>query len=186
VGARGLGGFRGLLLGSVSQTCLHYTPAPLVIVRNGDAAGSRAGAERRIVVGVDGSEPAHRALEWAICEARRRGVDIEALHVWRMPTYGVDLSLARAVDPGLFEAVGLSTLSDAVKAVDASGLKRPVEQGLVVGHAASALLDAADDAEMLVVGNRGRGGFASLVLGSVSHHVAHHATRPVVVMPART
>jgi nucleotide-binding universal stress UspA family protein len=182
VGARGLGGFRGLLLGSVSQTCLHHAPVPLVIVRGGgDDRGTPSG---RIVVGVDGSEASRAALRWAIAEARRREASVEAVHAWQVPYVGGDPYLAGGFYPGLIETAGRDTLQQAIDAEDTSALARPVEPIVAAGGAASALLDAAKDADLLVVGSRGRGGFTSLVLGSVSHHVAHHATCPVVVMPA--
>jgi nucleotide-binding universal stress UspA family protein len=180
VGARGLGGFRGLLLGSVSQTCLHHAPVPVVIVRGGDGLGTPSG---RIVVGVDGSEPSRVALRWAIAEARLRGARVEAVHAWQVPYVGGDPYLAGGFYPGLIETAGSDTLQAAIDAEDTSGLARPVEPILTAGGAAGALLDAAKDADLLVVGSRGRGGFASLVLGSVSHHLAHHATCPVVVVP---
>ena len=183
VGARGLGGFRGLLLGSVSQTCLHYTPVPLAIVRGGDRDGGSDGTGR-IVVGVDGSEPSRRAFRWALAEARLRGATVEALHAWRVPYIGGDPYTAAGFDPGLVEESGRDTLRHAIDAEDTSGLAGPVEQVLTSGGAAAALLDAAKEADLVVVGSRGRGGFASLLLGSVSHHVAHHAPCPVVVLPA--
>ena len=69
-------------------------------------------------------------------------------------------------------------------AADTSGLPAPVTRTLALGNASAALLEAAEDADLVVVGSRGLGGFKGLVLGSVSHHVAHHATCPVIVLPS--
>ena len=183
VGSRGLGGFRGLLVGSVSQTCLHYATTPVAIVRADDEPAPPE-ESNRIIVGVDGSEGSRRALEWAISEARLRGAGVEAVHAWHMPPLGGEPYAPTAFYPGILEAEGRTTLQDAVAAVDTSGLTRPVDQVLVAGRAAAAVLDAAKGADLIVLGSRGRGGFAGLVLGSVSHHVAHHASCPVVVIPA--
>ena len=80
VGARGIGGFRGLLLGSVSQQCAHHTTVPMGIVRGSLQAGEPAGARERIVVGVDGSATSQRALAWALDEARVRHAAVTVLN----------------------------------------------------------------------------------------------------------
>jgi nucleotide-binding universal stress UspA family protein len=85
VGARGLGGFRGLLLGSVSQHCLHHTTTPIAIIRPVDAEHETSG---RIVVAVDGSPTSHRALQWAMVESRARDVTLDVVHAWQVPYAG--------------------------------------------------------------------------------------------------
>jgi nucleotide-binding universal stress UspA family protein len=176
VGARGLGGVQGLLLGSVSQQCLHHTTPPIAVVRTTDATTEGETMER-IVVGVDGSDTARRALSWAVAEARLRGATLEVMpYIAGYPYAGVGF------DPATFEKDAQTTLDSIVDGTDTSGVPQ-VERTLAVGDAASALLSRAADADLVVVGSRGLGGFTGLLLGSVSHHVTHHATCPVVVVP---
>ena len=82
VGARGLGGFRGLLVGSVSEKCLHHTRCPIVVVRGGPDHAGRIG---RIVAGIDGSSTAIRALHWAIDEAHAHQAQVEAVYSSTLP-----------------------------------------------------------------------------------------------------
>lgn len=137
-----------------------------------------------IVVGVDGSQGAAAALRWAAAEARLRGARLRAVHTWNMPTMAYAGS--GFVSPASFEGdlaqaaeTGLSQWLGAAKA-ELDGIE--VERRVVEGHAPTALTDAAADAELLVVGSRGLGGFAELLLGSVSHQVAQHAHCPVVIV----
>jgi nucleotide-binding universal stress UspA family protein len=187
VGARGLGGFRGLLLGSVSQQCLHHTRRPLAIVHPTGRAAENGDRVERIVVGVDGSPPAERALRWAMDEARVRRARVQVVHAWREPVslVGAAPSATVTVDAAELEVAGHDILDGAVDAVDTAGLAHPPERVLVNGGPALAILDLAGGADLVVVGSRGRGGFAGLVLGSVSQQVAMHARCPVVVLPPR-
>lgn len=140
------------------------------------------GSERRpIVVGVDGSEHAARALRWALDEARIRGAAVQAVHAWQNPDVGVTgFPVPKVGTEGIAEAAQ-ETLDQAVDDQATGGVE--VERSLVRGPAAQALLDAAKGADLLVVGSRGRGGFAGLLLGSVSQQCAHHASCPVVIVP---
>jgi nucleotide-binding universal stress UspA family protein len=180
VGARGLGGFRGLLLGSVSQQCLHHARAPIAIVR---ADGPGAGGRERVVVGIDGSEPSEAALRWALDEGAARKAVLQVVHAWEAPVIygpvaGVSGSEVDAIESGAHRLVDdmIERLGEEAAAVD-------VERTVVPGGPASSLLDAADGADLVVVGRRGLGGFGRLLLGSVSEHVARHAACPVVVVP---
>ncbi len=175
VAARGLGAFRGLVLGSVSQRCLEHATCPVVVVH----AGAPHGDGRRIVVGVDGSQHATSALRWAAAEARVRGCELCVVHAWELP-YASELAFvggAFAAVEGAAETVLSEVLAEA-------GLSRDeVEAHVVHATPAAAILDAADGADLVVVGSRGRGGFTGLLLGSVSHQVSRHAACPVVVVP---
>lgn len=191
IGARGVGGFRGLLLGSVSEACLHHTSVPLAIVRAAADADDSADVEERVpvadgggrvVVGVDGSESARRALHWALDEARRRGAGVDVVHAWQPPQV-VPSPVGFPVDVDLVEKHARTTLDRAVDAEDTRRQPAPVERILARGSAAGVVLDTARGADLLVLGTRGLGGFRGLVLGSVTHHVAHHVHCPLVVIP---
>ncbi len=185
VGARGVGGFRGLLLGSVSQHCLRHAPCPVAVVRPGTtaAAGERAKPER-IVVGVDGSENSVAALRWAVAEAELRGARLVVATAYHVPYVGAEATAFGHLDPRLFETSARETLEATLTRVDTSALGHPVERVTPYGDASGAVLDVAKDADLIVLGSRGRGGFVGLLLGSVTERVAQHATCPVVVVPA--
>jgi len=182
VGARGLGGFRGLLLGSVSQQTLHHATCPIAIVRSDGVTRSEDTMER-IVVGIDGSETARRALRWAIEEARVRGASLEVVHSWHVPYVGGYPYAGAPFDQAPFETTARQTLDAAVDGEDTSGLTEPAQRLLVMGSAAQAILESAKGADLIVMGSRGLGGFKGLLLGSASHQVAQHATCPVVIVP---
>jgi nucleotide-binding universal stress UspA family protein len=141
----------------------------------------------RIVVGVDGSDGARRALEWAVAEARLRGARLVAVHTWEMPPLGISagpFDPPTPLDPDLLqrvEAAAGELLERELNAVDVSGLE--VEKRVEPRNPADALLDAGREADLLVVGTRGHGGFTGLLLGSVSQQVSHHAPCPVVIVP---
>ena len=138
---------------------------------------------QRIVVGIDGSETAQRALRWAIDEARRRDARLDVIHVWHMPFVGVTpYSPPPQWDMADFEAEAERELKRSVEAEDTTGVE--VHRVLAIGSAAGTLIDNGKGADLIVVGSRGRGGFVGLLLGSVSQQVVHHAPCPVVVVPA--
>ena len=137
-----------------------------------------------VVVGTDGSPNARAALQWAIGYARRNGALVRVVHAWHYP-YGATEAGAMVAPPMTeFEEAARAALDAAVAEVDTSGID--IETVLRQGSAAGALLDEAEHADMLVVGARGHGGFAGLVLGSVANHCARHAHVPTVVVPATT
>jgi nucleotide-binding universal stress UspA family protein len=136
----------------------------------------------RIVVGVDGSETGRQALEWAVDEARRRNATVEAVYAWHQP-FVTGYAYMAEVELGSFEDDARRVLDTAVDSVDVSG-GPSIERKLITGGAASVLVEEAKGAALLVVGSRGRGGFAGLLLGSVSQQAAHHAPCPVVIIPS--
>jgi nucleotide-binding universal stress UspA family protein len=182
VGARGLGGFKGLLLGSVSQHCLHHARCPVAVIREVPQPPAD-GSPERVVVGVDGSESAATALRWAVAEATARGAELEVVHAWHLPYAGGYPYTTAVFDPTMFEEAAKETVREALGGVDLSGLAHPVRTVLVNEGASPALLETAKGADLVVTGSRGLGGFRGLLLGSVSHQVAHHATCPVVIVP---
>jgi nucleotide-binding universal stress UspA family protein len=133
----------------------------------------------RVVVGVDGSEPSKRALRWAAQFARSVGARLDAIAAWQFPVgYGwgavpLEWSPGQDMEKVLTESVD-----------EVFGSDRPEDIRLAVreGGAAKVLLEEAQGALILVVGSRGHGGFAGLLLGSVSASVAEHASCPVLVV----
>jgi nucleotide-binding universal stress UspA family protein len=181
VGARGLGGFKGLLLGSVSQHVLHHARCPVVVVRP-HGPPQRAEGIERIVVGIDGSDGSKRALDWALGAALAHGAVVEAVHAWMVPAVADPLAMM-SLDPAPLAEAAQATIDAAIADADTQGLPAPIVGTVTVGSAAGAILHAAEAADLVVVGARGIGGFRGLLLGSVSQQVANHATCPVVVVP---
>ena len=132
----------------------------------------------RIIVGIDGSPCSHAALRWGTSEAKAHGAELIAMHVWHLPYVGLP-GLSPPYDKEEFAAHARSVVDAAIAAVpEASGAKVEV----VEGHAVSALVEASEDASMLVVGCHGHEIAPGVMLGSVSHHVAMHAACPVVII----
>ena len=137
----------------------------------------------RIVVGVDGSEQAKAALAWAVRQAELTGATVEAVIAWHYPIAfgGVPFAPVGVTDTD-FAGTAARVLNTAIsETADPTG---PVKVSSTVreGNAAQILIDAADGADLLVVGSRGHGGFAEALLGSVSQHCVHHARCPVVIV----
>jgi nucleotide-binding universal stress UspA family protein len=138
----------------------------------------------RIVVGVDGSKTSKAALAWAIGQAELTGAIVDAVIAWHYPIafggapFAPIGSLMDADFAGTAERVLNAAISETVD------LSSPVKVSAIVreGNAAQVLLAEADDADLLVVGSRGHGGFAEALLGSVSQHCVHHAACPVVII----
>lgn len=134
----------------------------------------------RVIVGVDGSEGSKSALRWAADYARRGGGRLLAVGAWQYPTmyYGYAVALP---DDDLAEETKRAVRAT-VTEVLGSEPDIAVETRIAQGPAAEVLLDAASAADLLVVGSRGHGAFAGMLLGSVSSHVVHNALCPVVVV----
>lgn len=134
-----------------------------------------------IVVGVDGSPSSAQALHWALAEARLRGAAVRVVHAWEFPyTEGEIARLAGETIHEPLTRAAHELLDDALANVDTDGVTD--ERSVTEGPPARALLAAAQDAELLVVGCRGHGGFTGLLLGSVSQQCAQHAGCPVVII----
>lgn len=136
--------------------------------------------ERRIVVGVDGSDSSKAALRWAIRHAKLTGGSVDAVTAWHYPPgYGW-----APVADGTIDIEGGAKKILAATLGEVSGLEPdvPVHPVVAEGHAADVLLRTAREAELLVVGSRGHAGFTSALLGSVSLNCVLHAHCPVLVM----
>jgi nucleotide-binding universal stress UspA family protein len=141
-----------------------------------------------IVVGVDGSEESKAALRWAIEEARLRDAAVRAVHAWSVYPALYPGTPIRASDWEEVRADADKFVEDFVAEV--AGNPGDVELAAVAvqgdGTAAHGLIEAAEGAELLVVGSRGLGGFTGLLLGSVSQQCVHHAPCPVVIVRPRS
>ena len=178
VGSRGRGGFTGLLLGSVSRTCLHLAEIPVVVV----PSGWTGRPVNRIVVGVDGSAPARWALDWAIEAAAVHGARLRVVNVYDLAPV-VPVVGAPVADGELLDKSSQALLEEVTADRRESGVE--IELVPASGPPARTLLDAAVDADLLVVGSRGLSGLRRLLVGSVSQHVVYHSTCPVAVVHTR-
>lgn len=138
--------------------------------------------EGRIVVGTDGSDNSVAALRWALGEARLRGASIDVVYTWEYPPVIDPLGVSMLPSANDMTASAERLLDEVLRKVDVVGVS--VNPRVLRGAPATALIAAAKEAEMLVIGRRGHGGFMGLLLGSVAQQVAHHAPCPVVLVPA--
>ena len=180
VGSRGRGSLAGSMLGSVSQSCAQYANSTVIVVR-GRRPSSGSG---RVVVGVDGSPRSVRALRFAKDAAGLRGASLQVVYAWTLPFLGVagrSGALPKsAIDDAAAQAS--TTLRESMRraSVDATGSK--VEMWLVEGLPVPSLIQAAANADLLVVASRGYGGWKGLLLGSVSTQCVTHSPCPVAVI----
>jgi len=182
VGSRGMGGFRGLLVGSVGVQVAGNSSCPAVVIRKApDPTAST------VVVGVDGSELSLAALDFAFGMADRHDWSVRAVHAWEIPAYDV---LAVPAGPPPIDLEGLQSGELIAVSESLAGLREQhpgvtVEERVVKGQSVHAILDASTDAALIVLGTRGRGEFLGAVLGSVSQGVLHRAKAPVAVVSSR-
>ena len=141
-----------------------------------------------VVVGVDGSQCAGNALARAVNEAALRGARLRVVCAWEVPPTAYAGGFAPPIDPATLAGLrenAEAVVREAVAEVHRVQPAMPCEGAVMEGQPAEVLLAEARDASLIVVGNRGRGGFASLLLGSVSQQVVHHADCPVLVVRAQ-
>lgn len=185
IGTRGKGGFADRLLGTVSSALPAHAHCPTVVVPVREEHDVLVPI-RRIVVGVDGSESAKVALARAIDEAELWGVELTAVAAVPMVTGSSALSawLPASTDREAILAeveVGLNAAVDAAVA----GRNVVVKRHALDGSGSALLTEFSTAVELIVVGTRGRGGFAGLLLGSTSQTLLHHAICPIMVVPSR-
>lgn len=136
---------------------------------------------KRIVVGVDGSDGALAAMRWTAAEAAQWDADVVAVQAWEFTPLVV--ATDAPIDLQQLRADTDTQLDRQVREIFGDRESR-VERRVVEDLPASAVLEAAADADLVVVGSRGRGGLKGMLLGSVSQKVVHHSPCPIVVIPA--
>jgi nucleotide-binding universal stress UspA family protein len=183
LGTRGLGGFARLVLGSVSAACVHHAPCPVAIVRGIDDRKAPAG----IVVGIDASMQSLSALRWVMDYSEASGVPLTVVTVIQEPPT-VPSRLPTATDAPTAAVVATSVRLWLEETVEKEQVLRPQrltpEPRLLVleGNPPSVMVDASAEATLVVVGDRGTGGFRRMLVGSVTTALAHHAESSVVVV----
>lgn len=180
VGSRGMGGFVGLLVGSTAVHLAAHARCPVLVVRE------RQHHDGPILLGVDASAAGERAVDFAFAEATLRDAPLVALHAWTTWNAPLpapqDASEPYANPPGALAAEEERLLAEALAGHRERHPGVAVERRTVHGRTREALIEASRSAQLMVVGARGRGGFAGLLLGSVSQALLHHAHCPVAVV----
>ena len=179
VGSRGHGGFKELLLGSVSSQLVAHADCPVIVMRHQIDA-----ARNQIVVGIDGSPSSNAAVGFAFATASLHKWKLVAVHAWDVPSFDLVIMPGTPV-PTNFDSINDSEVRLAAEVLSGFQAEYPdveVAQVVTRGNAVRALLDASPAAAMIVVGTRGHGQVMSSVLGSVSHGILHKAKVPVAVV----
>lgn len=175
VGSSGIGGVGRAVLGSVSGGLLHHAHCPVTIVHD-DTRPSDPGSP--VLLGIDGSPASEAATAFAFDEASRRGVDLVALHAWS----DVGVFAILGADWHQYEDQGHEALAERLAGWQEQYPDVHVHRRIVCDRPARWLTDESQSAGLVVVGSRGRGGFTSMLLGSVSAAVARAAHAPVTVV----
>ncbi|MFY9331797.1 MAG: universal stress protein [Candidatus Nanopelagicales bacterium] len=183
VGSRGMGGFKGLILGSTGIQVAAHAQCPVAVVR-----GEPAVSANTVVVGLDGSDMSQAALSWAFGYASRHGYGLRVVHAWTVPSFDL---LAAPAGPAPADATLISQEETRATAEALAGFRSDfpdveVSERVVQQHPVAALLSESADATAIVVGTHGRGEVMSALLGSVSQGVLHKAKVPVVVVGPTT
>ncbi|MEO6122418.1 MAG: universal stress protein [Ilumatobacteraceae bacterium] len=174
VGSNGLGPVKDYLFGSVLGTMLHECVCPVVVVPSQIRPHTN-----RIVVGVDGSAASDEALAWAVAEGEVRQAALNIVHAWEYPFSLRERGVGRRSE---FAEVDAALVLDGAMEAAVARLGGSVSGELREGNATELLVAAGEEADLIAVGSRGRGGFHSMLLGSVAREVAARATCPVCVI----
>ena len=183
IGTRGLGGFSGLLLGSVGMGLTAQASCAVAVIR-GEVPAPGTDTTSPIVVGVDGSHHADHALTSAFEEARLRRCPLRIVHCWQDPTsdaFTTNGPKLPEFDQKQWESLAATQLVEQVATLQSSYPDVQVETVVDWRRPTVALLERSEGAQLLVVGSRGRGALKGFVLGSTSRVMVQHATCPVLV-----
>ncbi|CAB0827574.1 universal stress protein [Corynebacterium diphtheriae] len=183
MGSRGLGGLSGMVMGSVSAAVVSHADCPVVVVRS-DNHVTETNKYGPVVVGVDGSDVSQRATEFAFEEAQARGAKLVAIHTWMDMQVQASLAgLAAAQQEWEIIEKGQTTLlKDRLQPLLERFPDVEVEMVITRDRPVRALEDCAHNAQLLVVGSHGRGGFRGMLLGSTSRALLQSAPCPMVVV----
>lgn len=180
MGVRGLGAFKGLMMGSVSTHVCAHAHCPVVVVHE---APSRSLTDARVVVGVDGSETSREALAFAFEQAASREVGLTVVHTWQLDAVeGASASMAWSVDWDQADEQERSVVAEAIAGFGAQYPAVDVRRDVARGHPVEELARQSENACLLVVGTHGRGALTGWVKGSVSQSVVRSAHCPVAVV----
>jgi Universal stress protein UspA and related nucleotide-binding proteins len=183
MGSRGLGGLSGMVMGSVSAAVVSHAECPVVVVRQ-DSAVTENNKYGPVVVGVDGSEVSKQATELAFVEAEARGSELIAVHTWMDMQVQASLAGLSAAQQQWDEVEREQTalLEENLAPIAAKHPGVPVKKVITRDRPVRALADAAEGAQLLVVGSHGRGGFKGMLLGSTSRALLQSAPCPMMVV----
>ncbi|MDN6259819.1 MAG: universal stress protein [Corynebacterium sp.] len=183
MGSRGLGGLSGLVLGSVSSAVVSHAACPVVVVRkdNDVTVENKYGP---VVVGVDGSDISRKALDYAFREADARGATLRAVHSWADAQVQTSLVGLAAVQSQLdaMSAQERKILQDELAPMREKYPEVTVEEVVERDRPIQVLKENSDDAQLLVLGSHGRGGFRGMLLGSTSRALLQYAPCPMMVV----
>ncbi len=183
MGSRGMGGLSGMVMGSVSASVVSHAACPVVVVRE-DNQVTESTKYGPVVVGVDGSEISQKATHYAFAEAHARGAELIAIHTWmdmQVQASLAGLSAAQTEWAEVEKEQG-ALLSERLQAFQEEFPDVPVKKIIARDRPVRALSDAAEGAQLLVVGSHGRGGFKGMLLGSTSRALLQSAPCPMMVV----
>jgi nucleotide-binding universal stress UspA family protein len=148
----------------------------------------RSSAAWRIVVGVDGSASSKAALRWAVAQAERTDATVQVVVAWHYPAMigGYGFAPVSVMEAANFDEIASKTAAETIAEVVDPVSPVRVETWVREGNPAEVLIEAAEGADLLVVGSRGHGGFTGALLGSVSQHCVQHAPCPIVIVRGHT